>query len=400
MYLPVTLYISVRYMLGTAASNFSRFVSWLSTIGIMLGVTALVTVLSVMNGFERQLENNVLKFIPHVLLTTHDGLLNPKCFQKKELYKIKGIHDAIPIIIHDVILQSRTNVSAGVMLGVNQNDYEPLYDYLIDTSVDQLAPGKYRIIIGDNLAMNLGVRRGDLLRLMVPGSNQFTPIGPIPNQRLFTIAGTYSSNSEADGYQLLVNKQDAARLIGYPLGYVTGWRVWLDNPLKINEFSNQLLPYSLISKDWRDIKGELFHAVRMEKYMMILLLSLIIIVALFNVISSLGLLIMEKKIDIAILQTQGMNRSQVIFIFIAYGTLSGMIGSVLGAILGVLLSNYLYKLLPAIGIVLNSAALPVSINAIQVITVIIFTILVSLLSTLYPAWRAANINPVAALHYE
>ncbi len=161
--------------------------------------------------------------------------------------------------------------------------------------IKALAPGSYNIILGEKLAGQLGVKRGETLRLMVPSASQFTPMGRIPSQRVFNIIGTFAANSEVDGYQILVNQQDASRLMRYPLGNITGWRLFLSQPLSVDSLSQQSLPEGTVWKDWRDRKGELFQAVRMEKNMMGLLLSLIIAVAAFNIITSLGLLVMENK---------------------------------------------------------------------------------------------------------
>lgn len=265
MYQPVALYIGLRYMRGRASDRFGRFVSWLSTIGITLGVMALVTVLSVMNGFERELEGNILGVMPQALITTPQGSLDPKRIPSSALERLAGIKRVAPLTTGDVVLQSARSVAVGVMLGVNPTDPEPLARYLSNVKMDTLQPGGYQVILGEQLAGQLGVKRGDPLRVMVPGASQFTPMGRIPSQRLFTVAGTFAANSEVDGYQLLTNQQDASRLMRYPIGNVTGWRLWLDKPLDVDTVSRQALPAGTVWKDWRERKGELFQAVRMEK---------------------------------------------------------------------------------------------------------------------------------------
>jgi lipoprotein-releasing system permease protein len=263
-----------------------------------------------------------------------------------------------------------------------------------------LQPGQYNVILGEQLASQLGVKRGDQLRLMVPTVSQFTPVGRLPSQRIFTVAGTYAANSEVDAYQILVNQQDASRVMRYPLGNITGWRLWLEKPLNVDTFSEQKLPEGLTLKDWRERKGDLFQAVRMEKNMMGLLLSLIIAVAAFNIITSLGLLIMEKQGEVAILQTQGLTRRQIVAVFMVQGASAGIIGTLLGTLLGVLLASQLNNLMPVIGLFLDGAALPVDINVWQVVTIALVSMIVALLSTLYPSWRAAAVQPAEALRYE
>lgn len=399
MYQPVALFIGLRYMRGRASDRFGRFVSWLSTLGIMLGVLALVTVLSVMNGFERELEGNILGLMPQALVTSDTGSINPQQIPAQSL-KLQGVSRIAPLTTAEVVLQSAHNVSVGVMLGINPDEQDPLTPFLVNTPQSVLQPGQYRVILGEQLARQLGVNRGDTLRLMVPSVSQFTPVGRLPSQRIFTVAGTYAANSEVDGYQILVNQQDASRVMRYPLANITGWRLWLDKPLNADVLSQQPLPHELVWKDWRERKGDLFQAVRMEKNMMGLLLSLIIAVAAFNIITSLGLLIMEKQAEVAILQTQGLTRGQIVAVFMVQGASAGIIGALLGTLLGVLLASQLNNLMPIIGLFLDGAALPVDINVWQVVTIALISMAVALLSTLYPSWRAAAVQPAEALRYE
>ncbi|WP_288708603.1 lipoprotein-releasing ABC transporter permease subunit LolC [uncultured Serratia sp.] len=397
MYQPVALFIGLRYMRGRASDRFGRFVSWLSTIGITLGVMALVTVLSVMNGFEKDLENNILGLMPQALVTSPQGSVNPQQLPASEVQKLQGVTRVAPLTTGDVVLQSARSVAVGVMLGVNPDEADPLTPYLVNVKQQQLQPGQYNIIIGEQLAGQLGVKRGDSLRVMVPSASQFTPMGRIPSQRLFTLIGTFHANSEVDGYQLLVNQQDASRLMRYPAGNITGWRLFLQQPLAVDTLSQQSLPAGTVWKDWRDRKGELFQAVRMEKNMMGLLLSLIVAVAAFNIITSLGLLVMEKQGEVAILQTQGLTRRQIMSVFMVQGASAGIIGSLLGTLLGVLLAT---NLNPILGALIDGASLPVAVDPLQVTIIAVVAMAVSLLSTLYPSWRAAAVQPAEALRYE
>ena len=221
-------------------------------------------------------------------------------------------------------------------------------------------------------------------------------MGRIPSQRLFNVIGTFAANSEVDGYEMLVNIEDASRLMRYPAGNITGWRLWLDEPLKVDSLSQQKLPEGSKWQDWRDRKGELFQAVRMEKNMMGLLLSLIVAVAAFNIITSLGLMVMEKQGEVAILQTQGLTPRQIMM----QGASAGIIGAILGAALGALLASQLNNLMPIIGVLLDGAALPVAIEPLQVIVIALVAMAIALLSTLYPSWRAAATQPAEALRYE
>jgi len=387
-------------MRGRASDRFGRFVSWLSTIGITLGVMALVTVLSVMNGFEKDLENNILGLMPQALVTTAQGSLDPQKINHDAVAGLKGVNRAVPFTTGDVVLQSPGSVAVGVMLGVNPDEKDPLSNYMVAVNQQVLQPGQYNIILGDQLAQQLKVKRGDQLRLMVTSVSQFTPMGRIPSQRLFTVAGTFAANSEVDGYQMLVNQQDASRLMLYPKGNVTGWRLYLNQPLDVDNLSTQTLPQGTEWKDWRERRGELFQAVRMEKNMMGLLLSLIVAVAAFNIITSLGLLVMEKQGEVAILKTQGLTRRQIMALFMVQGASAGIIGALLGAVRGVVLATQLNTIMPALGLMLDGGSLPVDIEPMQVVVIALVAMVIALLSTLYPSWRAAAAQPAEALRYE
>ena len=399
MYQPVSLFIGLRYMRGRATDRFGRFVSWLSTIGITLGVMALVTVLSVMNGFERELQNNILGLMPQAILSADGTSTNPQQLPESAA-RLKGVTRVAPVTTGDVVIQSPRSVAVGVMLGIDPAQNDPLTPYLTNIRQSALAAGQYNVILGEQLAGQLGVNRGDRIRIMVPSASQFTPMGRLPSQRLFNVIGTFSANSEVDGYQMLVNIQDASRLMRYPQGNITGWRLWLDKPLEVDTLSQQTLPPHSKWQDWRDRKGELFQAVRMEKNMMGLLLSLIVAVAAFNIITSLGLMVMEKQGEVAILQTQGLTPRQIMAVFMVQGASAGVIGALLGTGLGVLLASQLNNLMPIIGAFLDGGALPVAIEPLQVVIIALVAMLLALVSTLYPSWRAAATQPAEALRYE
>lgn len=399
MYQPVALFIGLRYMRGRASDRFGRFVSWLSTIGITLGVMALVTVLSVMNGFERDLENNILGLMPQALVTSTQGSINPQQVPATQFEHLAGVKSVTPLTTGNAVLQSAHSVAVGVIIGVNPDEKDPLSPYLNGATQQALQPGQYNVILGDQLAEQLGVKRGEKLRIMVPSASQFTPMGRIPSQRVFNVVGTFSANSEVDQYQMLMNQQDASRLMRYPLGNITGWRIYMDKPLAIDALVSQPLAKGLVWKDWRERKGELFQAVKMEKNMMGLLLSLIIAVAAFNIITSLSLLVMEKQGEVAILQTQGLTRAQIMSVFMVQGASAGIIGALLGAVLGVVFASQI-NVIPGLGEMLAGGSLPVDINIPQVVLIAVVAMLLALLSTLYPSWRAAAVNPAEALRYE
>ncbi len=285
------------------------------------------------------------------------------------------------------------------MLGIDPAQKDPLTPYLVNVKQTDLEPGKYNVILGEQLASQLGVNRGDQIRVMVPSASQFTPMGRIPSQRLFNVIGTFAANSEVDGYEMLVNIEDASRLMRYPAGNITGWRLWLDEPLKVDSLSQQNCLKAANGRTGvivrRVVPGRTH-----GKNMMGLLLSLIVAVAAFNIITSLGLMVMEKQGEVAILQTQGLTPRQIMMVFMVQGASAGIIGAILGAALGALLASQLNNLMPIIGVLLDGAALPVAIEPLQVIVIALVAMAIALLSTLYPSWRAAATQPAEALRYE
>ncbi len=387
-------------MRGQTSDRFGRFVSSLSTIGIALGIMALITVTAVMNGFEHSLQQSILTYMPQVILTTHKGNLNPSQYPAKNITYLQGIENIAPIVESDVILQSRQNMGLAVMIGVDETSTEPLLNHLQDVDSSVLTAGSYHVILGLKLAKQLNLRRGDQLRLIIPSVSQLTPIGRIPSQRLFTVAGFFATQGEADNSELLVNQIDAARLMRYPIGNITGWRLYLNAPLTVDSLCQQALPAGMIWQDWRERKGEFFQAVKMEKNMMGLLLSLIIAVAAFNIITSLSLLVMEKESEGGILQTLGLKRSQIMAIFILQGAATGIIGSIIGTLLGLFITSQLNIIMPMLGLLAKGIELPISIDPSRIMLIALSSIAVSLLATLYPSWYAASIQPAEALRYE
>ncbi|BBG59164.1 Lipoprotein-releasing system transmembrane protein lolC [Providencia rustigianii] len=387
-------------MRGRAVDKFGRFVSSLSAIGITLGVAALITVTSVMNGFERSLQDSILAYMPQAILTSSAGNIDPKQYPITDLQHLQGVKKIEPIVQSDVVLQSRTNVGVGVMAGINSDESSLLLDKLISGDRNDLIDGRYNVFLGKRLAETLGVKRGEDIRLIIPGVSQLTPMGRIPSQRLFTVAGIFQTNGEADTSELIVAQADAARMLRYPAGNITGWRLYLDEPLKVDVLSEQILPKGLIWTDWRERKGEFFQAVRMEKNMMGLLLSLIIAVAAFNIITSLSLLVMEKQGEVAILKTLGLKRSKILAIFMIQGAGAGIVGTLIGTIIGTILSSQLNVLMPLIGLLPKGVELPIVLDYSGILIIALCAMLISLLATLYPSWRAAAVQPAEALRYE
>ncbi|MCG9683199.1 lipoprotein-releasing ABC transporter permease subunit LolC [Vibrio sp. Isolate23] len=402
MFHPVSTFIGLRYLRGRSGDRFSRFVSYMSTAGITIGVMALVTVLSVMNGFEAQLKGRILGVLPQAIVSEVDGK-TPYTEQAPDFAKqLSTAAHPEPIVQSEAVVQSSDNLSAGLLIGIKPSDHDPIESHLVTGRLSSLQAGKYQVFIGHTLARAIDVSLGDKVRLMVTSASQFTPLGRIPSQRIFTVAGIYNTGSDVDGQLMLTHIDDAARLLRFKKDTITGWRLFFDDPFVVGELSKMPLPDSWQWQDWRDQRGELFQAVRMEKNMMGLMLGLIIGVAAFNIISALIMVVMEKQSEVAILKTQGMTDRQILAIFMVQGASSGVIGSLMGGTLGVLLANNLNTLLDGAGVALFAVGgqLPIVINPIQIAIVVVLAIALSLLATLFPSFRASSVKPAEALRYE
>ena len=397
---PLVFYIGFRYVYGQKTDGFGRFVSWLSMIGIMLGSIGLIVVLSVMNGLEDQMQNSILKFFPQAQVTSKTGKIDSTLINSSQFKNLPGVERITPIITSDVVLQSQQSITVSTLMGITAADHDPIEDFVYTGSLNTLQAGSYNVILGHTLADQLGVIVGDKIRLMVTDASQITPVGHIPSQRLFTVSGLFSVNHDINQALIYVNQTDAKNLLRYPTNNISGWRLFLTHPLEISSVTKTPLPEGLLFTDWRAKRGELFQAIKMEKNVMGLLISLIVIVAAFNIITSLSLLVMEKQGEVAILKTQGLSRFKIMLIFIIQGASSGVIGTLLGSAIGLLIASYLNELMSVLGLSFAGIELPSLVNPSQIVFIIFGLLMLSLISTIYPAYRAANIQPAEALRYE
>ena len=393
MNLPISLYVALRYWRAKSADRFGRLVTNLASLGIVLGVMALIIVLSVMNGLEGYQKQQVLSSIPHAIVSEEKPISTEKTLENLPHF----VQKAVPINTTNVIYQTTKGVSAGQIIGIQSFSDDPLVESFDQTKFNEILPaGEFKLVIGDQLAQKLGVNVGDKIRLMITENSQYTPFGRVPMQRLFTVSDIYYDYGEASSYEAFANITDIGRLMRIQPQQAQGYRLFLNDPFQITELP-QHFPTQKIT-DWRVQKGEFFQAVRMEKNMMGLLISLIIVVAISNIVTSLSLMVVDKQGEIAILQTQGLTKSQVRSVFIYQGLLVGFVGTLLGAILGVLVTLNLTDIVSAVNP--QGVFLPTELSFVQMIFVIGFSLLLSLLSTLYPAYRAAKVEPAAALRYE
>lgn len=404
---PVSLAIGLRYAGARGENRFASFVSLFSTIGITLGVMALIIVSSVMNGFEDQLKGRILGVIPHALVTGPEGRLAGDAFPAERVRDWPHVLAAAPFIQSEAMVQSPGQLAALALQGIAPESLpagDRLRQSLEPEQLARLQPGAFQVILGIGLARRLDVQPGDQVRILASEGSRYTPLGRTPSQRLFTLAGTFAVGADVDDQVALLHLEDARRLLRYPPGTVSGLRLWLDDAFAVDSLRQQPLPDGLMLQDWRRERGELFNAVAMEKRLMSLMLVLIIMVAAFNILSALVMVVVDKQGEVAILRTMGMQRGDIQRIFMVQGLWSGVIGGLTGALLGVLACLYLNPVLQWLGINLYVSAggtgLPVVLVPGQILGISLGALAISLLATLYPAHRAAHIRPAEALRYE
>ncbi|MCK5818221.1 MAG: lipoprotein-releasing ABC transporter permease subunit [Psychromonas sp.] len=408
MFYPLSLYIGLRYTKSKHNSKFASFVSLFSTAGIIVGVMALITVLSVMNGFQHELKTRILGAVPQVVISNKLGVMSHWQHKIKRFRQVKDVKAIEPLVTGQAIVQSKSGLQSVNFEGISPKNYNSniIKDNIYVGSLKSLFSHSYHIIIGRSLAQTLSVHVGDKIRVTSTKGSRYTPFGVIPSQRNFTVSGIFNVGSEVDKYLILMNIEDAGRLIRIQKNQITGLRIYLNDAFDIQNWKRPALSEDQTIVDWRSTHGELFAAVRMEKNMIGLLLSLIVIVASFNILSSCVLVVNDKNSQIAILKTLGITRRTINLIFMIQGAWSGILGSIVGTVIGLTLSYYINQILSFLkfNLVLNASGglrtLPVIFEPMQIIGIMFGAMLLSLLATLYPAYRSATICPVEALRYE
>ncbi len=316
---PVSLAIGLRYAGARGDNRFASFISIFSTFGIAIGVLALIVVSSVMNGFEAQLKDRILGVVPHGVITTESGQLANWQQYQPTVMQLPHVQAAAPFITTEGMVQSPGSLAPIALQGLDPQNY-PKQDLLRQTlgnaALERLVAGKFNIILGGALAQKLGVMPGDQVRVLVSEGSRFTPMGRVPSQRLFHVVALFDVGSPVDDQIALIHLDDARRLLRYQPENITGWRVWLDNAFQTDDIVKTKLPSSLVFQDWRQERGELFRAVAMEKHIMSLMLVLIILVAAFNILSALVMVVLDKQGEVAIVRTMGMQSQTVMKIFI------------------------------------------------------------------------------------
>lgn len=408
MFYPLSLFIGLRYTKSKRNNKFVSFVSLFSTGGITLGVLALITVLSVMNGFEFELKTRILGAVPQAVLSNQDNTLNNWQQRSDPLLALDDIKSVEPVITSEAIIQSPKHLQGVTFEGIYPEYYasDVIKSNIYLGNLNDLTSRSYNIIIGRALARQLSVSVGDKVRIISARGTRFTPLGQLPSQRNFTVAGFFDVGSDVDKYLVLMHAQDAARLIRIKEDQVTGLRLSFNDPFDVLDWTPPELSNGEVITDWRSTHGELFAAVKMEKNMIWLLLCLIIAVAAFNILSSSVMVVSDKSAEVAILKTLGITGKTLNLIFIIQGAWSGIIGALIGTGLGLLLSTYINEVMNFLGLHLLANAsggarlLPVMHQPVQILIIMFGAMFLSLLATLYPAYRAGKVSPVEALRYE
>ena len=416
---PYELQIGWRYTRagrGGRRNRFISFISGVSVLGIALGVAALIIVLSVMNGFQKEVRDRMLSVIAHVELMSYDGQglsdWQATAAQARENPAVVG---AAPFVAAQALIARGEDMRGTLVRGIDparEAEITPLAAQLLKDGVStRLQPGEWGMVIGGEMARQLGVREGDKLTLVAPGG-QVTPAGTTPRLKSFTVVGIFNAGHyEYDSGLVLIHLDDAARL--FRTGGPSGVQLKLADVHQARQVGDQLarsLGPEIRVRDWTRTNANWYDAVQVEKRLMGIILTLIVAVAAFNLVSTLVMTVTDKQSDIAILRTFGASPRSIMAIFMVQGATAGIIGTLSGVGLGLLVAFNIDVIVPAIERALNVSFLPGSIYLISrmpsdpqrgdVWPIAIISLLLSFLATLYPSWRASRVQPAEALRYE
>lgn len=412
---PFEFFIGLRYIRAKRRNHFISFVTFASMLGVAVGVMALITVLSVMNGFDVELRERILGVVSHATVTAADGHLNNWQSLTKTLDRYPHIVGLAPYVSAEGMLSNDGDVSGTLIRGVlpaEEHTVSNLGDKMVVGRLSDLKPGEFGIILGRELAARLGVTLGDKITMITTETN-VTPVGILPRIKRFTVVGMFEAGMyEYDSALSLINLKDAQKLFQMNAA-VSGVRIKLDDMFLAPQVARQLardLPPGYLINDWTRQHANFFHAVETEKTIMFIILSLIVGVAAFNIISTLIMVVTDKRADIAILRTLGATPASIMTIFMIQGTVIGIIGTLLGVVGGIALATNVEVIVPAIERVfgvhflspevyyISEVPSQLRVHDVTVTTAVAFVLCV--LATIYPARRAAQTQPAEALRYE
>lgn len=414
MFKPLSLFIGLRYVRAKKRNHFVSFIAFSSMLGIALGVTVLITVLSVMNGFDDEIHKRFFGMAPEVTVSNWKGKIDKWQDLEQRLKKMEGVKASGPYVSGQGLVSHYGQVLPVLLMGI-----EPLAEQKVSQLKDKLVIGNlnglkdFKIILGQNLAQKLGVTMGDKVTIMIPQAT-VTPAGIAPRFKRFVVGGVFSAGPgfNFDSQIAFINLHDAQKLMQLGEG-VSGIKLKLDDVYKAPLLSDQILSELGESYDvgnWTQQLGAFFQAVKMEKTMMFLILMLIIAVAAFNLVSSLVMVVNDKQAEIAILRTIGATPKKILWIFIVQGMMIGFIGTLLGLIGGIIVASNATAIVNSVQSFFNVQLmssnvyfvdyLPSKIEWVDLGQVCGIALLMSFLATLYPAWRASKTLIVEALQYE
>jgi lipoprotein-releasing system permease protein len=413
MFRPLELFIGLRYTRAKRRNHFISFISLVSMLGIAVGVIALIAVISVMNGFEKQLTERILGMVAHVTISGVDESVHDWRNAVKTANANPHVLGAAPYVERQALLQG-ARVSGAVIHGVLPDKEPKVSDFdrkMIKGKLSDLKPGAFGIILGNELAMELGVGVGDKVTVYTPEVNA-TPVGAIPRYKRFNVVGIFSVGFQEYDQGLAVMHMDDAEHL-FQLDGPTGIRLRLDDMYHAwdigSDLAQQLGQFYRV-RDWREGHANFFSAVSMEKKVMFIILSLIVAVAAFNLVSTLVMLVTDKQADIAILRTLGISPQSIMGVFMVQGVIVGAFGILLGVLGGVALASNLPDLVKWIEHTFHVEFLSPDVYYISEVPsdmhwsdvgwIALIAFVFCLFATLYPAWRASRTQPAAALRYE
>lgn len=414
MFKPLIFFIGLRYTRAKRRTQFISFITLISVVGIALGVTVLITVLSVINGYQTELRERILGMTSHATITGRYGQLDDWQALEPQLDDVPHVLGTAPFIDGQVMLNAGRRVSGTLLSGILPGEEPKVSEIagkMTQGKLTDLVPGEYNILLGDELANYLGVLTGDKITVISPQINS-TPAGVLPRMRRFTVVGTFHVGMyEYDRNLAIIHLDDAAKLFRMDQA-VSGLRIKLDDifnaPLITRTMANKFYEYRV--SDWTLAHSNFFKALQIEKRVMFLITLLIVAVAAFNIVSTLIMVVTDKRGDIAILKTQGLTSRSIMGIFIVLGTIIGSFGTLLGISGGVALALNVETIVPAIertfGVKFMSAEvyyiseIPSQLIWSDVYAIAAAAFVLTLLATIYPAWQAAKVNPAEVLRYE
>ena len=415
MALPYELLIGLRYTRAKRRNHFISFISLISMLGIGLGVAALIVVLSVMNGFQTELRSRILGVVSHVQISGANGEMSGWESVAAQAGRQPGVLAAAPFVQAQGMLSHGQAVRGAMVRGILP-DYEEqvaaFRGHMKEGQFDSLQPDSFNVVLGSDLARLLGVFVGDKVTLIAP-QGVVTPAGVVPRMKTFTVSGIFEVGMfEYDSGLALIRMEDAQRLYRME-DRVSGVRLKIDDLFKAPQMARRLaliLDVPAYISDWTRSHANFFRAVQIEKNMMFIILSLIVAVAAFNIVSTLVMAVTDKQVDIAILRTLGASPRSIMAVFMVQGALIGVVGLALGVLGGVLLAHNIDVVVPFIERLLGTqilakevyyiSSLPSELQWSDVTTITAVSFVLSLVATLYPSWRASRINPAEALRYE